>query len=228
MIIYKITNKINGMVYIGMTKRPLKIRWKAHLNLANSNKNFKLHQAIKKFGKENFDIIEIAGSNSIEELDVLERHFISLYACKYPNGYNMTVGGKGSSGIVFTDKQRKQISERLKNRPPVSNETRLKLSKASKGRVMPKEIVELVRIKRLGQKRTNEQKSLISNNRKGKGLLNDSARKFEKEKVFLAMKLLQDNIKQAEIVKLTGLTQSYISNLKTGKRGKALLGDNRG
>jgi predicted transcriptional regulator len=64
----------------------------------------------------------------------------------------------------------------------------------------------------------------MSKNRKGKALLNDSARKHPKEKVLLAMNLIKNNIKQFEIAALTGLTQSYISNLKTGKRGKALIG----
>jgi predicted transcriptional regulator len=42
--------------------------------------------------------------------------------------------------------------------------------------------------------------------------------------VLLAMDLIKKNTKQAEIVKITGLTQSYISNLKTNKRGQSLLG----
>ena len=196
--------------------------------VAYGKKIFKIHEAIKEFGKENFDIVQIASCNTVEELDGLERHFIKLYNCKYPNGYNMTIGGKGSSGHILTEEQRKKNSNALKNRPPISIETRLKLSNASKGRIMPKEIIEIVRQKRLGQKRTDEQKLLMSKNRIGKGLLNDSARKFDKEKVFLAMELLKNNIKQSKIVELTGLTQSYISNLKTGKRGQALLGDSRG
>ena len=229
MIIYKITNKINQMVYIGITKRPLMVRWQAHINLTSSKcKLFKLHEAIKEFGKDNFDIIQIASANSVDELDNLERHFINLYNCKFPNGYNMTIGGKGSSGHVLTEEQRKKNIDALKNRLPISEETRLKLSKAHKGKKMSKEAVEISRQKRIGQKRTDEQKERISKGRKGKHLLSDNGRKHPKEKVFLAMELIKQNVKQNTIVELTGLTQSYISNLKTGKRGQALLGDNRG
>ena len=89
---------------------------------------------------------------------------------------------------------------------------------------MPREAVEKARIARIGQKRTDEQKLSISMGRFGKGLLNDFARKHPKEMVLKAMELLKQGIKQKEIAAVTGLTQSYISNLKTKKRGHALLG----
>jgi predicted XRE-type DNA-binding protein len=63
---------------------------------------------------------------------------------------------------------------------------------------------------------------LIQNN--VKGLKNDVARKHPKEMVLKAMELLKKCVKQKEIVSVTGLTQSYISNLKTKKRGLSLSG----
>jgi hypothetical protein len=89
---------------------------------------------------------------------------------------------------------------------------------------MPPEIIEKVRLARIGQKRTEAQKLSISKGRLGKGLRNDGARKHPKEMVIKAMELLKQGIKQNEIVSLTGLTQSYISNLKTKKRGLSLFG----
>lgn len=60
MIIYKITNKFTGEMYIGQTKRTLLARWKAHCADVNSSIScFKLQQAIKEYGKESFTVEQI-------------------------------------------------------------------------------------------------------------------------------------------------------------------------
>ena len=45
MIIYKITNKINGKVYIGQTVNSLQQRWREHRNARDKNL---FHNAIRK------------------------------------------------------------------------------------------------------------------------------------------------------------------------------------
>lgn len=37
-LIYKITNKINNKIYIGLTKTGLELRWKKHLQASFSNR----------------------------------------------------------------------------------------------------------------------------------------------------------------------------------------------
>ena len=68
MIIYKITNNINGKAYIGQTTNTLARRWCKH-NTPSSNYCRLLKRALNKYGKENFIIEKIAGSESIEELN---------------------------------------------------------------------------------------------------------------------------------------------------------------
>lgn len=89
---------------------------------------------------------------------------------------------------------------------------------------MPLDIIEIVRKKCTGKKRTLEQKLAIGTGRMGKGLYNDAARKHPKEKVMQAITLLNDGLTQCRIAEITGLSQSYISNLNTQRRGKALIG----
>jgi group I intron endonuclease len=55
--IYKITNKINGKVYIGQSIN-IERRWKEHIS--DKRKNSLIHLAIEKYGEKNFnfEIIE--------------------------------------------------------------------------------------------------------------------------------------------------------------------------
>lgn len=97
--IYKYTNKINNKHYIGQSIN-LEMRKYAHKSSAFNEKandyNSQFHQAIRKYGLENFEY-EIIAEISAEEytkagLDALEKYFIKFYN-SYENGYNATEGG---------------------------------------------------------------------------------------------------------------------------------------
>ena len=54
-IIYKVTNKINGKIYIGQTIRTLKQRKECHIGESTRNrKNTVFYRAIRKHKKNNF------------------------------------------------------------------------------------------------------------------------------------------------------------------------------
>lgn len=95
--IYKITNNINGKVYIGQTIQPVKERWYRHCGKSCNAEEMKMHikKAILKYGKENFSIetLEICDS---EDLNNREKHYISYYD-SYNNGYNSTLGGQDAT-----------------------------------------------------------------------------------------------------------------------------------
>lgn len=97
-IIYKITNLINDKVYIGKTCRDLTTRWKEHWSCAlNKADNFYLHNAMRKYGQENFKIEQIDIANTIDELNLKEQEYITLYnALNNKTGYNLTRGGDGN------------------------------------------------------------------------------------------------------------------------------------
>lgn len=97
--IYKYTNKINGKHYIGQSIN-LEMRKYAHKSAAYNEKakdyNSQFHQAVRKYGLENFEY-EIVAILTPEEyskvaLDTLEKYFIKYYN-SYQNGYNATEGG---------------------------------------------------------------------------------------------------------------------------------------
>lgn len=93
--IYKITNQVNGKMYIGKTEHndPL-IRWKEHQR-ASRDKSIlhrPLYSAIRKYGLDNFKFEVIERTNYPEQR---EQYYIALYNT-YHNGYNATLGGDGS------------------------------------------------------------------------------------------------------------------------------------
>lgn len=95
-VIYKVTNKINGKIYIGKTYNFEK-RKREHLYDINNNLPF--HRALKKYGIENFvwEIVDTA--NSDDEAREKESQWIKeLNSCIHSpdsNGYNITIGGEG-------------------------------------------------------------------------------------------------------------------------------------
>lgn len=108
MVIYKIKNLINGSVYIGQTIRPLSIRWARHIADARDNKN-PIARAIRKYGKEAFQVTVVIKCNTKEELNVREKMCIALFRSQTKHGnYNVLAGGEKRD---FDQATLKRISE---------------------------------------------------------------------------------------------------------------------
>ena len=106
--IYKVTNKINGKIYIGKTNNFNKRKTEHTVYDINDNSYF--HKALKKYGLSNFEWLIIDKANSLEEINKKEKFYISKYNSFKPNGYNMTKGGDGGSmwnarPVVALDKE---------------------------------------------------------------------------------------------------------------------------
>ncbi|AFX93521.1 homing endonuclease [Serratia phage phiMAM1] len=98
--VYKITNNVNGKTYIGVTTRNPEHRWWEHCNSARKGSDFFIHQAIRKYGEDQFSFQVISESNDGEELKRLEMENIKI-SCSHmtQNGYNKTWGGDGATFI---------------------------------------------------------------------------------------------------------------------------------
>lgn len=124
-IIYRLTSPSNKS-YIGYTSKLINFRFNQHIygyNYYVSNKKYygstKLYKAFKKYGHENF-VKEIIGQfQTKEEALQFEINMIKKYN-SINEGYNIAVGGQGGS-------------------KPVSEETKLKMSIAAKGRILSEE-----------------------------------------------------------------------------------------
>ncbi len=97
--IYKITNQINGKVYIGKTHKNINKRWNEHIrdSKKESRKNRPLYKAINKYGEENFKIELIEETYNPEKREIFWiKHFKSFHY-----GYNATKGGDGRPYIDY-------------------------------------------------------------------------------------------------------------------------------
>lgn len=134
--IYKITNKINGLGYVGQSI-DCNRRWSNHKSTPLKRT---IDLAIKEFGIENFTF-KIEKECLPEELDYYERETIEKYHTLYPNGYNMRGGGRSGYDSVCEETRRK-ISENTKGEGnPMYNhkhteEARRKISENRKGKMM--------------------------------------------------------------------------------------------
>ena len=88
MFIYKITNKLNGKIYVGQTTRNPIERFKEHKHADSI-----IGKAIRKYGTENFEIDILDECETFDELNECEMFWIAELNCKVPNGYNVTDGG---------------------------------------------------------------------------------------------------------------------------------------
>lgn len=95
--IYKITNNINGKIYIGQSTR-VKTRWEEHKNRPREA----IGEAIKKYGFENFTFEMIEECKEEQQLDEREKYWINYYN-SYENGYNLTLGG--NSGPKYSPEE---------------------------------------------------------------------------------------------------------------------------
>lgn len=162
MLIYKSTNAINGMIYIGLTTI-------TDENYLGSGKWFK--NVVKKYGKENF-IRKILEDN-ITDFDYLrerEIYWIKYYDAMNPLvGYNLTKGGEGILGLIHSEESIKKMSESHKGIVPwnkgktgiYSPETRKKISDARKGILKTKETKQNMSIAQKKYFATKKKKDLI-------------------------------------------------------------------
>lgn len=155
--VYLRTNLVNGKQYVGQTKN-FKRRENNWRDYYTKYGNKQITSDREKYGLENFKVEILAEVETREEAWDLEQKFTLEYNTKYPNGYNMSNGGKSPTGTIRTeedkmnmskaqigktipDEIRKKISEGHKGKKPwntgkhLSEEHRKKISEGNKGKI---------------------------------------------------------------------------------------------
>lgn len=109
MYIYKVTNIINGKVYIGQSIRDIQQRFTRHINDAlNNNLNTHFARAIRKYGKDSFTIEIIDTAETQDELNQKEQYWIHYYdSVNY--GYNETDAIYKCGGNTYISKTKREM-----------------------------------------------------------------------------------------------------------------------
>jgi group I intron endonuclease len=174
--VYKITNTVNGKIYVGKSRRP-NTRWIAHKTLARATMHPKsalpLYCAIREHGENAFCVEVVSTHDSDEAAYAAEAVAVDSLKSTDPSiGYNVNTGGcRGFTQPEYVRKRGAQkrigrfVSEESRAKTSASNsgkkrtaETKALISAASRGRRWSDESKAKARASHLGQKRTEEQK----------------------------------------------------------------------
>lgn len=152
MIVYVITNTLNGKQYVGQTIQTLAQRFRAHCwqSSGAGGKNMPIALAMHKYGAEHFRIEVLCACASQTDLDAMEIHYALALNTFVPNGYNLRAGnGRGSvapdviekirtsnRGKKASEETRRKLSE-LHRGKKLSEATRAKLSQYWRGKPLP-------------------------------------------------------------------------------------------
>jgi len=197
MLVYCIKNTVNNKEYIGLTTRTLEQRWKQHIRESNREGgwewNTPLGNAIKKYGKDSFEVFVLEECSSETEMKQKEIQLIKeRKSLASETGYNLTLGGDGRMGYKLSEDTKRKIGEGNLGKI-MSADAREKMSVAAKkrciGKLSPMD----------GKKHTDEAKKKISKSSSGRIHSEESKRKRSE-----SMKAFILNKKQLELGILNG------------------------
>jgi group I intron endonuclease len=191
--IYRITNEINGLSYIGRTVN-VQRRFKRHVYDARpidkGGSDCFLYRAMRKYGHANFRIETLETGLTNDESIEREIRCIADGNTRSPHGYNMTDGGDGTSNPTPETRAkwsaasraywaqpgtRQKMSELGKGRTH-TEESRLLMSLRNKGRAITEAAKLKMRAAKLGRSHTPEHSKKISASQQRR-LANPAARK---------------------------------------------------
>ncbi|MHB9943771.1 hypothetical protein CF065_19745 [Clostridium sporogenes] len=176
-VIYKITNNINGKVYIGQTinkrgfygryqytgKCDIERVYKYHKKRKMDNKSYSQHliNSIGKYGFDSFEVVPVFDiAFSKEELNIKEQCWISIFD-SFNNGYNKNLGGYNKGAYNITEEHRRKISEGNKGYKR-SYETRKRLSEVNTGKRHTEKTKKKMSISKTGFKHSEKSKKKMS------------------------------------------------------------------
>lgn len=212
--IYKITNKINGQIYIGQSV-DIDRRFTEHKTPNGKMSPIKLE--IKKYGKDNFlfEVIEECGADQLDDREV-------YWIEKLNPQYNRDKGGKGSRGHNVPEDIRKVLSEKNKQfwaRLPESEKEIIckRLCGPPKGHPVSNETREKIRAANIGKKQsaeTVERRKATFLKKKESGYVQTNAGHKKKVRCIETNQIF-DSVKSAG--ESLSVTPSYISGVLKGR-----------
>jgi group I intron endonuclease len=159
--VYAIRNTTDGRAYVGSAAN-IRTRWNTHrceLRLGK-HRNSRLSAAWSLFGEAAFafEILELAAPADLKSREQFWLdHFIAGDAA-----YNWQPVAYSASGQPISEETKRKLSAIARVRPPVSDQTRAKMSKTRKGRKASPEGVAKRAEAHRGMKRSDETRAKMS------------------------------------------------------------------
>lgn len=120
MYIYIAINKVNENVYVGQTTKTVEQRKQKHFQEARSESNGTrrkssyFHNAIRKYGEDAFEFMQLDEASSLEELNEKERFWIeAFHATDSMFGYNLDSGGNNNKRHSTTIEKLRESTQTL-------------------------------------------------------------------------------------------------------------------
>lgn len=107
--VYKIHNIETDMDYIGWSVNPISRVFEQH-----EKTDSYIGNAIRLYGWDAFEIDILHLVKTKKEVCRLEIEEITKYNSMVPNGYNLTRGGEGNSGLKWTEESREKQSKAMR------------------------------------------------------------------------------------------------------------------
>lgn len=244
--IYKTTNILNNMIYIG------KHKWDSlELDSTYLGSGIYLKRAIEKYGKENFTCEILDYAETLQELNDKEKLYIEKFNSMNSNiGYNLTRGGDGTylPGVclgrswdpIVQDKIRKTVKQLWSDPNSIYNSDlyRTKLSTScsqSHQNNKRKDVYHKISIAKMGHIVSDETKLKISNTLKQDSEINRTARKINTEKhknkmwinngeqqLFIKSDIAQHYLEQGWIRGRLPYSEETLNNMKIANQKAAL------
>lgn len=144
--VYKITNKVTGKIYIGITNQGSGARYRHHWYESRIGEPSPIHKSMAKYGEENFTLEVIDFAETYEELKEKEKFWIKKFNSRDRKiGYNLTEGGDGTFGRMHSDETKEKIRQKAIGRK-LSEETKKKMSEVRTGKCSDKQKEHLKKI----------------------------------------------------------------------------------
>lgn len=216
--VYRIRNMIDGKVYIGSSTRSFRKRWAEHRNHLRLGKHHsvRLQRAWNKHSEESF-IFEIVERCAPQFCIAQEQVFLTWLRPTDPKlGYNNSPTAGSSFGAKHSDESRLKMSRTAKTRPPVSDETRKKLSQAGRGRRVGAETRQKIGRANSGKVRSDELRRRISATNKGRRLSKQHRSKISEG--------LQNRSPEAKAITSAKMSAKTVSNETRAKLSAAKIG----
>lgn len=170
--IYRAYHKDSNRSYIGFDSSWPKRKY-AHKQKTKSKNKQHFHNAIVKYGWENFEWEVLYSSSSREDCLEKEKFYIEEYN-SMNNGFNMTLGGEGIVGWKHDEKTKLKIGQSNTGKIMSDDSRRLmsekKVGKSSpnKGKTFSEEHRKKLSLSKQGKSRDDETKRKISSKLKGR------------------------------------------------------------